>query len=263
VKDAVQRNIKINRVEDFKTLPGKGVEAKVGNNLYAVGPKRLISEFDSDLSIHSTLMNKQENQGESVSYLINKTEKRVIGFVSFKDTIRPEAKIAIGRLKSLGIQTIMLTGDNKGSAQAVGKELGIDSIRAEVLPEDKSDIIKELKKNGNIVGMVGDGINDAPALASANVGMAMSTGTDVAMHTAGITLMRGNPLLISDAISISRKTYSKIRQNLFWAFIYNVIGIPLAAFGFLSPEVAGSAMAMSSVSVVANSLLLKRWKSAK
>ena len=135
-------------------------------------------------------------------------------------------------------------------------------MRAEILPQHKSEIIQELKGLGEIVAMVGDGINDAPALAAAHVGIAMSTGTDVAMQSAGITLMRGNPLLIPDAISISRKTYSKIKQNLFWAFIYNVIGIPLAAFGYLDPVVAGAAMAMSSVSVVTNSLLLRRWKSS-
>ncbi len=164
--------------------------------------------------------------------------------------------------KALGIKTVMLTGDNQESANLVAKELGIDFVRAEILPQHKSEIIEEFKKKGEIVAMVGDGINDAPALAAAHVGIAMSTGTDVAMQSAGITLMRGNPLLIPDTISISRRTYSKIKQNLFWAFIYNIIGIPLAAFGYLNPVVAGAAMAMSSVSVVTNSLLLKRWKSS-
>jgi Cu+-exporting ATPase len=152
-----------------------------------------------------------------------------------------------------------LTGDNKIVAAKIADELGIDTIYAEILPEDKSKIIQDLRLNGEIIAMVGDGVNDAPALVSASVGMAMSTGTDVAMHSASITLMRGNPLLISKAIEISRRTYQKIKQNLFWAFIYNIIGIPLAAFGLLSPVLAGGAMALSSVSVVTNSLLLKRW----
>ena len=155
---------------------------------------------------------------------------------------------------------MMLTGDNQSSANLVASDLGIDFVRAELLPDQKLEIILELKSKGETVGMVGDGINDAPALAAAHVGIAMSTGTDVAMHSAGITLLHGNPLLIPDAISISRRTYSKIKQNLFWAFIYNVIGIPLAALGYLSPVVAGAAMAMSSVSVVTNSLLLRTWK---
>src|SRR5690606_37376251 len=142
----------------------------------------------------------------------------------------------------------------------VGQLLGIDDIRAEVLPEDKAHIVESLGEGGQRVAMVGDGINDAPALAAADVGIAMSTGTDVAMHAAGITLMRGNPALVADAIDISRRTYAKIRQNLFWAFVYNVIGIPLAAFGMLSPVVAGAAMAFSSVSVVTNALVLRRWK---
>jgi Cu+-exporting ATPase len=154
----------------------------------------------------------------------------------------------------------MLTGDNKGSAERIARELGIDDFRAEVLPEEKSAIIKEFSSKNEVIAMIGDGINDAPALAAADVGMAMSTGTDVAMHSAGVILMRGNPLLIPDTISISRRTYDKIKQNLFWTFIYNVIGIPLAALGYLSPVMAGAAMAMSSVSVVTNSLTLRSWK---
>ncbi len=154
----------------------------------------------------------------------------------------------------------MVTGDNLGSATAVASQLGVDHVEAEVLPADKAAIVNRLKDGERTVAMVGDGINDAPALASADVGIAMSTGTDVAMHAAGITLMRGDPALVADAIDISRRTYRKIRQNLFWAFAYNVIGIPLAAAGLLNPVVAGAAMALSSVSVVSNALLLRGWR---
>jgi Cu+-exporting ATPase len=154
----------------------------------------------------------------------------------------------------------MLTGDNRGAAEAVARTLGIDEVVAEILPGAKAEAIAALRQKGNIVAMVGDGINDAPALAAADVGMAMATGTDVAMNAAAVTLMRGDPMLVAGCIDISRKTYGKIRQGLFWAFAYNVIGIPLAAFGLLSPVVAGAAMALSSVSVVSNALLLRGWK---
>ncbi|WP_017924567.1 HAD-IC family P-type ATPase, partial [Burkholderia glumae] len=185
----------------------------------------------------------------------------VLALIAFGDTVKPGARDAIGQLHALGIRTALVTGDNRGSAAAVARTLGIDEVHAQVLPDDKARVIGDLKATSRgVVAMVGDGINDAPALAAADIGMAMATGTDVAMQSAGITLMRGDPALVAAAIDISRRTYRKIRQNLFWAFVYNLVGVPLAAFGLLNPMIAGAAMAFSSVSVVTNALLLKTWK---
>lgn len=263
IEVAQQKKVTFGHPQTFKALPGRGLEAVVNERTYIIGSKRVVLEMQIYDQIISSMAQDRESLGETVSFLIDVESKKIIGLVSFSDLIKDSAKKTIEKLKSLGIKTVMLTGDNQGSAKAVAKELGIDEVYAEVLPQNKSELIQSFRKKGEIVGMVGDGINDAPALAAAHVGMAMSSGTDVAMHTAGITLMRGNPLLIPDAVSVSRRTYSKIKQNLFWAFIYNVVGIPLAAFGYLSPVVAGAAMALSSVSVVSNSLLLRRWKPSK
>ncbi len=262
LKEAQKRQVLPGHATSTKALPGRGLEAVINERRYILGSKRILSELNlmDDGILKASV--ERENSGETVSFLIDVTENKILGLIGFKDTIKDSAKLTILKLKQLGIKTVMLTGDNQGSANLVARELGIDVVKAEILPDQKSHIIQELKQQGEIVAMVGDGINDAPALAAAHVGMAMSTGTDVAMHSAGITLMRGNPLLIPDAISVSRRTYSKIKQNLFWAFIYNVIGIPLAAFGYLSPVVAGAAMALSSVSVVTNSLLLRRWQAS-
>jgi Cu+-exporting ATPase len=262
LNQADKKNILYKQATSTKALPGRGLEAEINGKKYILGSKRVLSEMNITDTPALETANARELLGETVSFLVELPLNKVIGLVSFKDTIKESARSTIKNLKDLGIKTIMLTGDNKHSAEIVAKELGIDSFQAEILPQQKLEIIRNFKLQGEIVAMVGDGINDAPALAAAHVGIAMATGTDVAMHSAGITLMRGNPLLIADAISISRKTYTKIKQNLFWAFIYNVIGIPLAAFGYLNPVVAGAAMAMSSVSVVTNSLLLKRWKSS-
>ncbi len=260
IEEAQKRNIHPSQATAFKAISGKGLEALVEGRKFYIGSKRLIQDLNIPADKELAIASEKEALGETVSFLIDDSLKLIIAIVTFSDTIKASSAETITKLKSLGIKTVMLTGDNKGSAQKVSKLLGLDSFEAEVLPGDKSSIIEKYRSSGQIVGMVGDGINDAPALAAANVGIAMSTGTDVAMHSSGITLMRGNPLLIPDAISISRRTYTKIKQNLFWAFIYNVIGIPLAALGYLSPVVAGAAMAMSSVSVVTNSLLLKRWR---
>ena len=188
---------------------------------------------------------------------------KLLGLLAFGDRLKASAAEAVQRLRAQGVKAVLVTGDNRGSAELAARALGIADVRFEVLPEDKAEIVAELKEKGGRVAMVGDGINDAPALAAADVGIAMSTGTDVAMHAAGITLMRGDPALVADAIDISRRTYAKIRQNLFWAFAYNVVGIPLAAFGLLSPVIAGAAMALSSVSVVTNALMLRRWKGGR
>ena len=187
-------------------------------------------------------------------------EATLLGLLAFGDAVKPAAREAVARLRALGIQTMMLTGDNPGSAAAVAAELGITDFRAEVLPGDKAAVVQELRAQGAVVAMVGDGINDSPALAAADVGIALSTGTDVAMETACITLMRGDPRLVADALDVSRRTVTTIRRGLFWAFAYNVVGIPLAAAGLLDPVIAGAAMAFSSVSVVGNALLLRRWR---
>jgi Cu+-exporting ATPase len=262
IDEANKRNLSFEHASSVKAIAGKGLEAEVQGMTYLLGSKRMLSDLGlNDSTVYEAAM-KRESEGETVSFLIKKSNNEVLAFVSFKDTIKPSAFETIKKLKELGIKTMMLTGDNKGSARLVAQSLDIDTFEAEILPQDKSAIIQKVKDMGEIVAMVGDGINDAPALATAHVGIAMATGTDVAMHSSGITLMRGNPLLIPDAISVSRKTYTKIKQNLFWAFIYNVIGIPLAAFGYLSPVIAGAAMAFSSVSVVTNSLLLRYWKAS-
>lgn len=263
LKKAKELDLKYDSASSVKAIPGKGLQAVINGDHYLLGSKKLLLDFAIKDENINKKANEREQLGETVSFLIREKDLKVLAIISFKDKIKQDTYKTIKELKALGIKTLMLTGDNQGSAKVVAEELGIDSFRAEILPQEKSSIIKEFKTKGEIVAMVGDGINDAPALAMANIGMAMSTGTDVAMHTAGITLMRGNPLLIPDAISISKATYSKIKQNLFWAFFYNIIGIPLAALGYLNPMIAGSAMAFSSVSVVANSLLLKRWKASK
>ncbi|ACB34102.1 heavy metal translocating P-type ATPase [Leptothrix cholodnii SP-6] len=252
-------------VSDVKALPGRGLQARLGEDTLLLGSSRLLAEQGlqpgalADAAIHL------EAQGRTLSWLIRSVagQPELLGLLAFGDVVKPAAQAAVSRLRQLGVTCVMLTGDNLGSAQAVGQQLGIDEVRAQVLPADKAKAVEALKVGGRRVAMVGDGINDAPALAAADVGIAMATGTDVAMETAGITLMRGDPRLVSDAIDISRRTWRKIRQNLFWAFAYNVVGIPLAAMGLLNPVIAGAAMALSSVSVVGNALLLRRWRPAR
>jgi P-type Cu+ transporter len=252
---------------DHKSLAGRGVSAKVDEHGQAIeiafGSKRLMDEWKVDVSSALDEAAGLEAEGRSVSWLAQRTPAgtQLIGWLAFGDEAKPTAKAAIAELHRLGIETTMISGDNPGAAAYVAHQLGLQHFEANVLPRDKAKRVEALKKDGRIVAMVGDGINDAPALAAAHVGIAMGSGTDVAMHAAGVTLLRSDPRLVADAIAISRATVRKIRQNLFWAFIYNVVGIPLAAFGLLTPIFAGAAMAFSSFSVVSNALLLKRFRS--
>jgi Cu+-exporting ATPase len=241
--------------------PGRGVEAKVGGRRLAVGSSRWMQELGVDMSPLDERRVAVERQGQTASWLADLSgTPRVVALLGIGDELKPEAAEAVAELARRHIETVMLTGDSRVVAEAIAARVGIHSVRAEILPEDKARVMEELRQAHGVVAMVGDGINDAPALAAADIGFAMGSGTDAAMHAAGVTLMRGDPRLVAAAIDISRRTYAKIRQNLFWAFIYNVVGIPLAALGLLNPVVAGAAMALSSVSVVTNALLLKRWK---
>ncbi|MBI6604595.1 MULTISPECIES: heavy metal translocating P-type ATPase [Pseudomonas] len=255
-----EQGLNVADVSASQSLTGRGIAGTLDGRPLALGNRRLLE--DSGLNPGDLTQTAQtwEAEGRTLSWLIEQgRQPRVLGLFAFGDTLKPGALQAVGQLTAQGISSHLLTGDNRGSAQVVAQALGIDDVHAEVLPADKAATVAALKKTG-VVAMVGDGINDAPALAAADIGIAMGGGTDVAMHAAGITLMRGDPRLVPAALEISRKTYAKIRQNLFWAFVYNLIGIPLAAFGLLNPVLAGAAMALSSVSVVSNALLLKTWK---
>ena len=248
---------------ELRAVAGRGMAARVDGRELRLGSTRYMEELGVSLDALSARMATLQAEGRTISWLADVSDApRLIGLLAFGDRIKSTAARAVASLRAAGVATVLVTGDNRGSAAVAGRELGIEQVEAEVLPEDKAGLIARLKAGGRVVAMVGDGINDAPALAAADVGIAMSTGTDVAMHAAGITLMRGDPALVADAIDISRRTYRKIRQNLFWAFAYNAVGIPLAAFGLLNPMLAGAAMAFSSVSVVSNALLLKRWGGA-
>jgi len=260
VEAAKAKGIAVPAAAQVAALPGRGVAAVVGGRALKLGSSRLLQESGIAPGRLAEAAAALEQQGNTISWLMaDDGAQRLLGLLAFGDRVKASAQQAVAGLHALGVKTVLLTGDNKGSAATVGKALGIDQVIAEVLPADKANKIASLKGEGQVVAMVGDGINDAPALAAADVGIAMATGTDVAMHAAGVTLMRGDPALVPDAIDISRRTYRKIRQNLFWAFVYNLVGIPLAAFGLLSPVIAGAAMAFSSVSVITNALLLRRW----
>ncbi|WP_439877146.1 heavy metal translocating P-type ATPase [Pseudomonas prosekii] len=255
-----ERNLHVADVSDSQSLTGRGIAGTLEGRRLALGNRRLLEETALSAGPLADVASAWETEGRTLSWLIEQSpEPRVLGLFAFGDTLKPGALQAVQQLTARHISSHLLTGDNRGSAKVVAEALGITDVHAEVLPADKAATVAELKKTG-VVAMVGDGINDAPALAAADIGIAMGGGTDVAMHAAGITLMRGDPRLVPAALEISRKTYAKIRQNLFWAFVYNLIGIPLAAFGFLNPVLAGAAMALSSVSVVSNALLLKTWK---
>jgi Cu+-exporting ATPase len=245
----------------FKSFPGRGLQADLGDLTVLIGNRRLLTDEGVSFDALDAQAIDFEENGATVMCVAEKTpETRLLGLIAVGDAIKANAAAAVQSLKQQGIDAIMLTGDNARSAAKVARDVGIEQVIAEVLPEDKAREVETLRAGGRILAMVGDGVNDAPALAAADVGIAMGTGSDVAMHTAGITLMRGDPELIAASIKVSGATYRKIRQNLFWAFIFNIIGIPLAAAGLLSPVIAGAAMAMSSVTVVSNSLLLTRWK---
>jgi len=242
----------------FSALVGHGIEATVNGKHVLIGTRKLMNERGIEIAEHEPTMIKFEDEGKTV--MLVAIDGQLVGMIAVADTIKETSKQAITTLKQMGIDVYMVTGDNKRTAEAIAKQVGIEHVYAEVLPEQKAAIVEQLQKQGKRVAMVGDGINDAPALAKADIGMAIGTGADVAIETADVTLVGGDLAHIPKAIELSRKTMKNIRQNLFWALFYNTVGIPVAALGLLEPWIAGAAMAFSSVSVVTNALRLKRVK---
>ncbi|WP_313081210.1 heavy metal translocating P-type ATPase [Pulveribacter sp.] len=267
VQAAGARALAVPEPQDVRAVPGRGTEGRVQGRDWLVGSLRWMQELGAGLGALQAPAEALQQGGATVSALAERTPGGALAvraLLAFGDEPKPGARAALAELKARGVRCVMISGDNLGAATAMARRLGLDpeagEVMAEVLPDGKADAVRQLQQGGTVVAMVGDGVNDAPALAAADVGLAMGNGTDVAMHAAGITLMRGEPHLVAAALDISRRTVAKIRQNLFWAFIYNVAGIPLAALGYLSPVMAGAAMALSSVSVMTNALLLKRWR---
>ena len=260
---------------EVQAVPGRGNQGQVDGRAYLMGSLRWMQELSLNLGPLAAEAQAQQHRGATVSVLAERTADGLqpCALMAFADEPKPQAREALDALRARGQAVVMISGDNLGAARAMALRLGMrpdaGEVMADVLPADKVARVLALRKAPGaggaqrVVAMVGDGVNDAPALAAADVGMAMGSGTDVALHAAGITLMRGDPILVVAALDISKRTVAKIRQNLFWAFAYNVAGIPLAALGYLNPVVAGAAMALSSVSVMANALLLKRWRPAK
>lgn len=258
VEGIKEKRIDIPSSETFEAIPGFGIESIVEGKQLLIGTRRLMAKFNIDIEEVSKSMEELEREGKTAMLIA--IDKEYAGIVAVADTVKDTSKAAIARLKKMGLDVVMITGDNTQTAQAIAGQVGIDHVIAEVLPEGKAEEVKKLQAQGKKVAMVGDGINDAPALATADIGMAIGTGTDVAMEAADITLIRGDLNSIADAIFMSKMTIRNIKQNLFWALAYNGLGIPIAALGFLAPWVAGAAMAFSSVSVVLNALRLQRVK---
>lgn len=258
VAAARERGLELSRPGNFRAIAGQGIVADIAGEQVLIGNRRLLETHSIDTFLVQQIFREFEAQGKTCAGIA--IAGRAVGVIAMADTLREETPVALRRLAAMDIETVMLTGDTEAVARAVAAEAGIGRVIAGVAPEGKAETIAELTAAGRTVAMVGDGVNDAPALAAASVGIAMGSGTEVAMETAGITLMRSRPDLVADAIDISRATVRKIRQNLFWAFVYNVVGIPLAALGMLTPALAGAAMALSSVSVVTNAALLRRWR---
>ena len=253
-------HIRPQTVSDFTAISGSGVSARIDGGKYLLGSPRFLLERGA--TIDQPGLAALQAEGKTVIGVATQSggSAAILGYLAIADQLRSTSLQAVKRLQAMGIEVVMLTGDNPATAAAIAGQAGISSYRAEVLPQDKAAAVEKMKAGGKFTGMVGDGINDAPALAAADVSFAIGGGADVAIEAADITLMRDDLASVADAISLSRATLGKIRQNLFFAFIYNVLGIPLAAAGLLNPVIAGAAMAMSSVSVVSNSLLLKRWQ---
>ncbi|QCJ43144.1 cadmium-translocating P-type ATPase [Bacillus sp. S3] len=258
IKYGMERRSSTLPVKRFKAIPGYGIEAKIGEDETYIGTRKLMELKGIACDKVEEDLLRFETEGKTAMYIA--INSAIMGLVAVADTVKENAKLAVTQLTELGIDVYMLTGDNKRTAKAIASQVGIKKVIAEVLPEEKAKQVKELQLKGMVVAMVGDGINDAPALAVADIGIAIGTGTDVAIEAADITILGGNLTLIPKALALSKKTMKNIRQNLFWALVYNAGGIPIAAFGLLAPWVAGAAMAFSSVSVVTNSLRLKRVK---
>ena len=263
VDHARAQGIALASVNDLKAIPGYGVEGNIDGVQILIGNRSLMDRAGVDRSEESVDAAALEAQGKTAMWVAQ--SGRLLGLIAVADTVRETSAQAITDLQGMGIDVYMITGDNRRTAEAIAKQVGLapDRVLAQVLPEQKADEVKKLQQRGKVVGMVGDGINDAPALATADVGFAIGTGTDVAIETADIALLRGDLESVVRSVKLAKATMRKIRQNLGWAFGYNTLGIPLAAFGVVSPVIAGAAMALSSVSVVTNSLLLRRFKAVR
>ncbi|HLD33919.1 MAG TPA: heavy metal translocating P-type ATPase [Candidatus Nanoarchaeia archaeon] len=256
VQEAHAKKITLVKASGFKSVTGKGVYAKIGKAVVRIGNLRMMKELG--ISIKSAQDTVDELEGQAKTVVAVAKDKQIVGILAIADTLKSDAREAVEKLRAIHVDTWMITGDNAKTAQAIAAQLGITNIMAEVLPQDKSAKVAELQKQGKSVAFVGDGINDAPALVQADVGIAMGTGTDIAIESGSIVLVKGSPLKVVDALALARLTLRTIKQNLFWAFFYNIAALPLAAFGLLSPMIAAGAMAFSSVSVVGNSLRIRK-----